>query len=122
MSDIETKNARITDCFLGFEDHGIFTFLLRLDYGGGGQGFGNYALDEWSEKDGKRVGSAVGCSLIMELFTTLGVTHWGALRNLPVRVRASHSKVYAIAPFIGGDWLDIEEFFSNQKQTSGEVE
>lgn len=39
------KVARIQDTFLGFEDHGIFTCNLSLDYGDGGmQGAGNYSL------------------------------------------------------------------------------
>lgn len=38
------KIARIDKTFLGFEDHGIFTATLSLDYGGSGQGTPGYAL------------------------------------------------------------------------------
>ena len=41
----EIKNAIITGTYLGIEDHGILTFWLYLDYGGSGQGFGGYQLD-----------------------------------------------------------------------------
>lgn len=40
------KNAKITHTMLGTEDHGIFTFMLHVDYDGSGQGIGGYALDE----------------------------------------------------------------------------
>lgn len=38
--------AKIRSVRLGWEDHGIFTCALDLDYGSSGQGAGGYALDE----------------------------------------------------------------------------
>ena len=35
------KNAIIENVTLGFEDHGIMTSYIHVDYGGGGGGFGN---------------------------------------------------------------------------------
>lgn len=40
MSDLTERLARIESTFLGTEDHGIFTALITLDYGGAGQGAG----------------------------------------------------------------------------------
>lgn len=36
--------AKITSTMLGYEDHGILTAHLNLDYGDGAQGAGNYNL------------------------------------------------------------------------------
>lgn len=38
--------AKITSTSLGYEDHGILTAWLTLDYGGSGQGAGGYGLDD----------------------------------------------------------------------------
>lgn len=44
MSLGDWEIAKITKAFLGFEDHGILTIMLSLDFGGSGQGAGGYAL------------------------------------------------------------------------------
>lgn len=36
--------VKITDVFLGFEDHGIFTMTLDVDFGGSGMKIGGYNL------------------------------------------------------------------------------
>ncbi len=38
------KNATIKEVKLGFEDHGILTSYVILDYGGSGQGLGGFCL------------------------------------------------------------------------------
>ena len=38
----EIRNAVIQSTMLGYEDHGILTCFLHLDYSGAGQGFGGY--------------------------------------------------------------------------------
>lgn len=52
--DYEMELATIGFTKLGREDHGIFTFVLDLDYGCGGQGAGGYALND-PETFGKAV-------------------------------------------------------------------
>jgi hypothetical protein len=44
--EYEMELATIVSTSLGREDHGIFTFMLDLDYGGSGQGAGGYALND----------------------------------------------------------------------------
>lgn len=41
---METVNAKITEASLGFEDHGILTILLTLDFGDSMQCFGGFQL------------------------------------------------------------------------------
>ncbi len=46
---MEIKNAKIEKTTLGFEDHGIMTLFIYLDYGGSGQGFGGYGFGSKSK-------------------------------------------------------------------------
>ncbi len=99
---IEEKNAVIESTMLGFEDHGIMTFMLHLNYGSGGQGAGGYSFDE---KTGK------GMSIIPKILKTLKVDKWENLKGLNIKVKSEHSKVHAIAHFLEDDWLDFEDYF-----------
>jgi hypothetical protein len=126
MSTIETKNARISSTMLGIEDHGIMSFSICLDYGGSGQCAGGYALDEpIKDKNGKfirRIGSAAGTQLIMEIMRVVGVSSWEKLPNMNVRVRANFGKVYAIGNLLEDRWLDFGAFFEqahNSRVTQG---
>lgn len=38
--------GKITDTMLGREDHGIFTFILYMDFNGSAQGAGTYGLND----------------------------------------------------------------------------
>jgi hypothetical protein len=56
MTVTETQTERIAkvrSTFLGYEDHGIFTGILDLDYGGSGQGAGTLCLD-YNDRDSER--------------------------------------------------------------------
>lgn len=66
------------------EDHGILTLNVGLDFGGTSQGFGGYALDEWSEADGRRVGAAAGADLILRLLWLFGVDRFSKIVGRPV--------------------------------------
>jgi len=48
------------------------TLQLFLDYGGSGQAFGGYALDEWDESKGCRVGTSYGLQFIKEVLAAVG--------------------------------------------------
>jgi hypothetical protein len=52
--------AKIRSTFLGYEDHGIFTGILDLDYGGSGQGAGTLCLDYNDRDSGKHKESTDG--------------------------------------------------------------
>ena len=122
---IETKNAKIEGTHLGWEDHGIFTFILKLDYGGSGQCAGSYALDEWfgsKGSTGERGGTAMGLDLVMAVLKTVGVQKWEDLPGLHIRVRADNSKVHAIGNYLEDKWLDFAAFFEKRPGTAGKVE
>ncbi len=121
MRLIETKNATITRTILGFENHGIFSFMLQLDYGGAGQGFGGYALDNFSKEHDRRLGTAAGMDLISRILTLLDVKKWEDLPGTSIRVRAEHNKIHAIGHYLRDDWLDIEKHFESWEENHDQV-
>jgi len=107
---IEIRNATINSTMLGVEDHGIMTFNLNLDYGNLNQGAGGYALDQYDETQKKRVGSALGMEMIMQLMKVVGVEKWEDLKGKNIRVQSSWNKVHAIGHFLKDEWLDFGKF------------
>jgi hypothetical protein len=75
------KIAKITDVRLGWEDHGIFTSYLILDYGGSGQGTGAYGLDQYDKETKKRHGTAYGCDFIIRTMQACGVDEWSKIKG-----------------------------------------
>jgi hypothetical protein len=78
--------AKVRDTFLGYEDHGILTASLQLDYGGASQGAGMYDLrtenemfrfvdgflqacgvNEWSKLKGRTIFALVEDGLVRGL-------------------------------------------------------
>lgn len=90
----EVKNAIITGTDIFIEDHGNLTAYLNLDYGGVGQGFGGYALDNQF--------AAVFLRKVME---TLEVSKWAEVTGKAIRVKADNSHVYAIGHFMKDKWF-----------------
>lgn len=115
--EVEEKNAIIESTMLGIESHGMMSFYLYLDYGDSSmQGAGGYCLDmpvKDSEGDFlKRVGTAVGTDLIMEILRVVGVDKWEDLKGEHIRVKSNHCKVEEIGNFLKDEWLNFEEFFN----------
>jgi hypothetical protein len=112
MMDREIVNARITSTRLGYEDHGILTGMLMLDYGWGGQGFGGYALDRRPPQDaeGRRSGSrrpSLACGLwIARVLKVVGVENWEDLPGKYVRVDHEHGKIHRIGNVLHDNWFD----------------
>ena len=92
----QIKNAKITSVKLGNTDHDIMTLQLFLDYGGSGQAFGGYALDEWDESKGCRVGTSYGLQFIKEVLAAVGQYDLFKLPGKYIRVDANDTKVFAV--------------------------
>lgn len=99
--------AKITSTALGYEDHGILSSMLFVDYGGGTcQGIGGYSLDEPThDADGKflgRRGSAYGCEFIARTLKACGVDSWEKIKGRTIYVLKEDdrwgAKVLGIAP------------------------
>jgi len=105
------KNAVIDGTMLGVEDHGLLTFYIYLDYGGCGQGFGGYALDEPLKVDGRfvrRRGTAFGTEAIMRLLKVVGVSKWEDLKGKAVRADAEQSKIHRLGHYLKDEWIDLK--------------
>jgi hypothetical protein len=82
--------AKITSTALGYEDHGIFTCVLHVDYGGTSQGVGGYALDRYDEDKRVRVGSVYGMEFIARILRAAGVERWEQLKGRTIFVVREH--------------------------------
>ncbi len=101
MSGYTEQIAKIRSTHLGREDHGIFTAILDLDYGGSGQGAGTYALDEYDEETHERHGTAGGMDFIIGILDACGVDSWEKVAGrtvLALREEGYHGKVVGLKP------------------------
>lgn len=90
----EIVNARIVDTHLGYEDHGIPTCLIGLDYGGVRQGFGGYDLRYY------------GFEMVQKILDTVGVDRWEKLVGSYCRAQKTHTKVEAIGHLLEDRWYN----------------
>ncbi len=115
MGGMELKNAVIISTSLGGHDGAgsIMTCMIRLDYGGSGQGFGGWSLDEpIKDDDGKflcRKGSALGMQFIIDVLKVLELESWEDLKGTCCRVKADFDKIHAIGHFLKDQWFNPQE-------------
>lgn len=89
---------------LGFEDHGILTCWLYLDYGGSSQGFGGYCL-----------GGDYGTDFLKKILNTVQVEEWEDLIGKYIRVKFNDkttgfgSNIEAIGNIIEDKWFSPKE-------------
>ena len=105
----EIKNAIVESTQLGYEDHGILTCMLMLNYDGSGQGFGGYGLDEYDKDTEKRRGTAYGLAFIMKILGVLEVSNWESVKGKHIRVDADNGKVYGIGNILKDKWFYPEK-------------
>lgn len=91
---MEYQNAIIHSADILIDDHGLLTCWLDLRYGGSGQGFGGYALD-----------NITGARFIRRILDTVGVTKWRDLAGKAIRVQNDLGKVYAIGHIVENRWF-----------------
>lgn len=108
MSEKEIVNAKISRAFLGYEDHGILTIFLTLDYGGSGQAFGGYALDKYDGVEKKRVAHA-GCgAFVAGVLRVTECDSWEKIVGKLVRVERESSyngRVLGIGHPLKDEWF-----------------
>ncbi len=105
MSDKpEIKNAIIKRSDLSSDDHGMLTAWIHLDYGGGGQGFGGYALYLPKDFSHHQLLSHAG-HFIFRVMEVAGVTKWADLPGKTVRVECEWTKVSGIGHIVKEDWF-----------------
>lgn len=114
MTDaVPSKNAIISSTMLGYQDHGILSFWLYLDYGGGSQGFGGLCLDDVIKNESglfKARGAHKICGFVLQrILETLEVETWERLPKTHVRVIADHDRIHAIGHFLKDQWFYLDE-------------
>lgn len=76
--DYFRQPARITNTFLGFEDHGIFTAYLSVDFGDSASGIGNYNLGPVNED--------AAAKFLMGILNACDVTNWEKIKGCIINV------------------------------------
>ena len=112
---MEVKNAKIRSTSLGVEGHGIFTFMLHLDYGGSGQGAGGFGLDGHDESKDYRPGFKGAIPLLNEILRVAGVDTWEDLPGTLIRVSADDCEVEKIGHITDDKWLNFKSFIKKLK-------
>lgn len=107
--DYTVRNATIMSTRLGVRhtDHGILSFSIVLDYGGGGQGFGQIVLDTVgpnTAQDFKRIPSLLASGLLLAIDEVFG-KDWEDLPKTPCRALQRHNNVKAIGHYLEDKWL-----------------
>lgn len=114
--------AKVTSASLGWEDHGILTTRINLDYGGLCQGLPGIALDEPREDDnGKfigRYGTDRGMEFVARLMRAFGVDEWDKIKGRTVMALIDGGLIRGIKPlptergqpFVFDERLDHDEF------------
>ena len=96
------QNAKIVSTTLGKEDHGIPTFLIMLDYVGGGQGLGQRDL-----RHGKTF------MLIFDILDALELERWEHLVGTYCRVRKAEewsSPILEIGHIVKDQWIELDKY------------
>lgn len=79
--EYEKKLGKIKDFDVFIEDHGMLTWYITFDFGGSGQGFGGYCLDDWNAKKDRRVGTASGMDLYLKFLKFFAVTRASEIKG-----------------------------------------
>lgn len=79
---VTERIAKVESTMIGYEDHGILTAYVFLDFGGSSQGAGGYGFDEYDEATGGRVvASGFGLDWIASAIRAAGVDSWEKVKG-----------------------------------------
>jgi hypothetical protein len=78
--------GKIDNTFLGYEDHGILTVLLRVTYGSSSQGVGGYVIDAYDKTLERRVPTVHCGRWVAGILAACGVDSWEKVRGRTVVV------------------------------------
>ena len=110
---IEERNAIIESATITSDEHGCLSSWLFLDYGGGGQGFGGYALYLPRSFTHHELKTFAG-HFLWRVMEVAGVTEWSKLAGKTIRVRKEQTKVHAIGHIVKDDWFYPEREFGTE--------
>jgi len=95
----DTQNATIKSTMLGYEDHGLFTCQITVDYGGSCQAFGGWTI------------KGTASIWITKILEVAGAETWEELIGKPIRVKHTRQQISAIGPYLH-DADDDESWFN----------
>jgi hypothetical protein len=126
-NDVEytAEHAVITSTRLGYEDHGILTFILTCSGAVWGIGVGGWALDTpFKDANGKtiRVPRAEGMMLLLEVMRVVGVESWEDVAGKTVLVLFDGQRAVGIANPSNGETLVLQEFVERAKEQLATLE
>lgn len=101
MRGMAERIAKITSTMLGYEDHGILTCMLQVDYGGSAQGIGGYAFDQFDRERNRRVGHGSGIDFMAGVLGACGVQTWEEVRGRTILVYTAGDDYQAQVTGIG---------------------
>lgn len=115
---MEIRNAKITSTMFGREDHGILTFMIFVEFHGGGCGIGGYALDMYDRESESRVYTAKGLEAISKILEVVGVDNWENLSGKYIRIKDNGwgSTIDEIGNLMCDKWFNLRDFFSTVKE------
>lgn len=117
MSRAELKNARVKRARLGYEDHGLLTYALDLDFDGTMQSYGNLLFS--NRKEGVKVANAFGGQMIMSTLDLLEVRTWDQVSGSVCRALCDWSMIYAIGHFQKDLWLEADHVYKMLEKILG---
>lgn len=83
LQNLQTQNAQIAATQLGYDDHGIVTAFLQLQWPGMGGGFGGYVLHSDHPHSGL---TAFGMQYLRSVLDVVGVRTWEELAGKHIRI------------------------------------
>ena len=119
----EIINAVIESAFVGFEDHGLLTVWLMLDYGGSGQGFGGHCLGSQTRDKSDIHSRGDYCGhFITRCLQIGGVNKFDQLPGRTIRVKRKgfFSPIEAIGHIVKDDWFNPTKDFEPAKESEAE--
>lgn len=125
MDDQSIFNARITETRLGTDDHSFLTAYISFDFGGSGQSYGGYALDDRpAEGESSRQPSRLAGRCIVGILDALEVTLWERLVGTYVRVRKPKGyfgQIDAIGHILKDRWFSFDEAVEADRQRDQQI-
>ena len=121
---VEIRNARIYDTFMGYEDRGIMTVYLNLDYGGVLQNFGGYGLDRHNKNaPPRRLPTACFGLFVARVLEITGKREWKDVKGSYIRVESTRNDVIRIGHIIDDKWFEpkteLQALYDEKEKDNG---
>ena len=112
---MEIRTAIINRTTITIGKHEHLSIWLHLDYGGGGQKFGGYALYLPSSYKDHSIKSMAG-HFLFRCMEIAGVTEWDQMAGRAIRAKCYQNNVHAIGNIIRDDWFNPDKDFIGDQE------